>query len=656
MFQAPTKLISTLTGAGLAVVAATAAFACGPFFPATVLDKGDPGLLRPPVTAFRSILDSLAPPPSEFKAVPSPRIPYHNPDFAALTLSGELADLRAAGATEAVVARHLQRRQLPDDPKDYREPDPMTDLPREFSLYFTGAVALRKDNLNAARDAFAGVLALPAAERRYKTVWAAYMLGKVAFRSGDKNQAADWFARTREFARTGFVDSTGLAAASIGDEARIAFDRKDWFQACELYLRQYATGDTTALNSLRFTAAGAVGDPNSDVFARFAKEPGPRAVLTARLLERYGNPMAGNLDESYPFAYDDEGTDTEKPLRRWLAALEKENTGSREAGLFALAAYQAGAFNDCARWLKLAPADQAGPNWLRAKLALRDGRIDEATALLASLVCQTAAPFDAPANVPQLQGELAQLRLARRDYADALRLLLHGHYWEDAAYVAERVLSIDELVHFIATEPDLGEDAPRIKHLLARRLMRAGREIEADAYLPKEYAAVLAEFTAHLKAGGDLSRPAAVRGLSLARAAEILRKSGMELQGTELAPDFAINEGSYQGYSSVLNTRSKAGGIAKPSDDEITRALAVQVTPNRRYHYRYQAADLAWQAALLLPDNSTELAELLTEAGGWLKARDPLAAERFYKALVNRCPDTDAGREAKRAHWFPKTY
>lgn len=648
------KFFAPLASAGLAAAAVTVAFACGPFFPSTVLDKGDASLFQSPVTVFRKVLDSLRLPPAEFKAVPSPRIPYHEPDYAAQTLAAELADLRSAGASEAVITRHLQRRQLPENSNDYREPDPLTDLPHEFALYFTGAVALGKNDLRAARAAFSSVLALPAAERRYKTVWAAYMLAKVSLRSGDKSQAIEWLARTREFARNGFVDSTGLAAVSIGDEARFAFDRKDWLPACELYLRQYATGDTTALNSLRFTAAGAVGDANPDVFAQFAKQPGTRAVITARLLERYGNPMAGNLEETYPFAYEDEGPEKEKDLRRWLAALEKEKvTSSREAGLFALAAYQAGAFEESTRWLKLAPADDAGSNWLRAKLALRDGRVDEATALLSSLVQQTAVPFDAPANVPQLQGELAQLRLARRDYTDALRLLLRGQYWEDAGYIAERVLSIEELTRFIATESDLGENGPRLKHLLARRLVRAGRKDEANAYFPKEYAVILAEFTANLKAGADLSRPAVARGLSLARAAEILRKSGMELQGTELEPDHASREGSYLGYSSMLNIRSKAGGIAGPTDDEVVRALSAQATPNRRYHYRYQAADLAWQAAQLLPDNSTELVELLIEAGSWLKARDPQAADRFYKALVNRCPDTDAGRVARAKRWFP---
>jgi len=636
---------------------ATTAFACGPFFPSTIIDRGDASLLSSPVASFRKILDSLGLPPPEFKAVPSPVVAYHDPDYAAQTLSAELADLRAAGASEAVIARHLQRRRLPKASDDiYREPDPLTDLPREFALYFTGALAFRKDDLPAARAAFDAVLALPAAERRYKTTWAAYMLGQVATRSGEKEKAVEWFSKTREFARTGFVDSSGLAAASLGEEARFLYNRKDWFPACELYLRQYATGDLTAFSSLRFTAAGAISDANPDVFTRFARQPGPRAVVTARLLERYANPSLGNLGEIYPFLLDDESPDRDSALRRWLTALEKATlTDSREASLFALAAYQAGAFADSARWLKLAPSADAGSNWLRAKLALRDGRIDDATALLSALVQQSAEPFGTSANVPQIQGELAQLRLARHDYTDALRLLLRSDYWEDAAYVAERVLTLDELKTFVSTETIPGDHGPRLKNLLARRLVRAGRPSEASAYFQKDYAAILAAFTTALKAGNDATRPAVARGLSLARAATLLRESGLELQGTELEPDYAYSDGGYPGRPSFLSIRNKATGLAPPSDDEVSRAIIVPATPNRRFHYRYLAADLAWEAAQLLPDNSTELVTLLMEAGGWIKARDPQAADRFYKALVNRCPDTDLGRAARAKRWFPDT-
>jgi len=75
--------------------------------------------------------------------------------------------------------------------------------------------------------------------------------------------------------------------------------------------------------------------------------------------------------------------------------------------------------------------------------------------------------------------------------------------------------------------------------------------------------------------------------------------------------------------------------------------------PEERFHYRYLAASLAWEAAKLLPDNSDETARVLCIAGSWLKRRDPETAELFYKALVRRCRKTAIGRQADRMRWFP---
>ncbi len=619
---------------GLAALATTA-FACGPWFPSTVIDKGDAGLLAAPAISFHRLL-TAALPPAEFAAKPLPAKRDYDADHQSLTFEAEQADLRAAGATEDVIAAYRERRgETAANPK---APAKVSHLPREFSLYFAGARAYRSEDFAKARKSFADVLDLPEAKRRYKTVWAAYMLGKCAAAEGDRALAETWFDRTREFARAGFVDSTGLAAASFGEDGRLAYERKEWLVACEHYLRQHATGDTTALNSLIFTAGNALVEKDSSVLASFAASTGPRAVITAHLLARAQKKTDWNdLREISP--------DTHQSLVQWALALEKAGAPpSAEAASFALIAYHAGTYDVCARWLKLATTDDPLARWLNIKLSLRNGHIAEATDQLAALVRRASAEPDSALDTPQLHGELAQLRL-----------LIRGHYWEDAAYVAERVLTTDELIAFVATESDLLKAEPRLSALLARRLVRAGRTTEAAAHFSSEDAALLAEFTTHLQAGRDASRPAVARGLSLARAAEILRKSGMELQGTELEPDNAKERGSFPA-GSFLTRRSNVGGIAPPSDDEIARAIVVPATPNRRYHYRYQAADLAWQAAQLLPDNSIELVNLLVEAGGWIKARDPQAADRFYKALVNRCPDTDLGREAARLRWFPKSY
>jgi len=72
-----------------------------------------------------------------------------------------------------------------------------------------------------------------------------------------------------------------------------------------------------------------------------------------------------------------------------------------------------------------------------------------------------------------------------------------------------------------------------------------------------------------------------------------------------------------------------------------------------RFHYRYEAAELAWQAAELLPCNDERAATILTTAGKWLAGRDAPAADRFYQALESRHGETTLGREAQVRRWFP---
>lgn len=90
------------------------------------------------------------------------------------------------------------------------------------------------------------------------------------------------------------------------------------------------------------------------------------------------------------------------------------------------------------------------------------------------------------------------------------------------------------------------------------------------------------------------------------------------------------------------------------SADEQRRVAAHPVEPEKRHHYRYVAADYGWRAASLMPDGADETALVLATAGSWIKYLDPVAADRFYKALVRRCRNTDLSRRADQRRWFPE--
>ncbi len=569
-------------------------------------------------------------------------------------------------------------------------------LPAEFEDYFEGAIAWHYDGDLNAMVAWQRVLALPDAERHFKSTWAAFMLGKYFSEKGDDaacDDALNSFEEVRTLTKRGFVDSLGLAATSLGEEARIWLRRKNFERSIELYLDQYAAGEPSSLNSLRFAAACAVVETNSTPaeLKALALNPRTRRVVTAYLISRR--------------PYNDRSEDTNDPDAKsffdrtdnWLAAVDAAGVKDVEsAEQLALAAYQADDMDAAQHWIdhsKGSPVAQ----WLQAKLFLRAGKTGEAAKLLAKVsreFPQELPGTNASANFAQSLfvninpvwedsiaigrqslGELGVLHLARREYAEALDALIRSGYWMDAAYVAERVLTTDELKRYVdrnwapattaqqakETHDELNGDRgglnPReeIRYLLARRIARETGSLAAEAYYPTNLTDVYKTFRDELQTGRDETLMNEVRAKNLYAAAILERTNGMELLGTEMEPDWEVYGGNFEfGFTwEIRATNSLVATVNEMSDDEIARTSSRRVDPDRRFHYRWQAAALAWEAAQLMPNNSDETARVLCNAGTWLKDRDPEGADKFYKALVRRCRKTALGQQADTLRWFP---
>src|SRR6185503_18259317 len=162
----------------------------------------------------------------------------------------------------------------------------------------------------------------------------------------------------------------------------------------------------------------------------------------------------------------DEGTAS------WLELVEKQKElDPEEPEMFALAAYQNRQFEAVQRWIKRAPATPV-TQWLQAKLYVRAGRISQAIAILSKLAASfpreskgsdESGHETLAANLfiragyygnhvepaQHITGELGVLHLARGSYTEALDYFLKGGFWMDAAYVAERVLTIKELKSYV---------------------------------------------------------------------------------------------------------------------------------------------------------------------------------------------------------------
>ena len=87
------------------------------------------------------------------------------------------------------------------------------------------------------------------------------------------------------------------------------------------------------------------------------------------------------------------------------------------------------------------------------------------------------------------------------------------------------------------------------------------------------------------------------------------------------------------------------------SADEMRR-VAEHAPGSNSSSRRFIAADLAWSAAVLMPNGTDETARMLHTGGSWIKYLDPKKADVFYKALVRRCRKTELGHTSDLKRWF----
>ena len=679
--------------------------ACGPDFPNTLLEGGDGALLMAPVADFSRELQRMKFAAPAFEALPATN------GFGTQNIEADLADLNIAlrkshtqaNQRQEILRRHrVQREKLEEhrqalgyardrqESKDEKGNQPRRDLtdatvseglPGEFADYFAGLIAFQRGEDEKARQAWQTLLDRPKEERHFRSVWASYMLGR-SYGDHDPEKAIEHLQRTRQLARQGFADRLGLAAASLGWEARANLKLERFEATIDLYLRQFATGDESAVLSLR-QVASSVLKLDVDRLQRIGANPRARQVITAYVISRFGKQC--NQDNN----------------RCWLGAVEAAGVRDVEsAEQLALAAYQAGEMEIAQRWIDRARNTPVA-QWLQAKLLLRTGKVDQAASLLAKVAQLFPIESGGTKQAGQLKdslyvelhrysgtgeidaahrvlGELGVLRLARREYTEALNALLRSGYWTDAAYVAERVLTANELKTYVErhwSAAPSGDETPaaaeynepsdersstrpvgeEIRYLLARRLVRLSRCDEARKYFPGQWLGKFDELVKTLSAGENKSLSAEQRAAGFFGAAKIARHDGMELMGTEVEPDWHIYRGDFD-LSSIGAQRAtnKTSAVLVASRGELGRVAQHRADPEARFHYRYQAAFLALEAAKLLPDNSDETARILCTAGSWLKNRDPQTADLFYKALVRRCRKTILGAEADRLRWFPQ--
>jgi hypothetical protein len=523
----------------------------------------------------------------------------------------------------------------------------------------------------------------------------AYMHARMLFDLERWDDAANAFDTVTHRSAAGEADPLSLGARAFSDAAEALLNAGADVEAVSRLVEQATLGVPDAPVSLKWTIEKAMRK-DAQVLALVADERTRDALILYALahfpqpggdwqLSRHGLPwtILRELDEQSRAALPPPLT-----LEEAMALIDRGLAGIPEPAIrgadrLAALLYRQGRYDDAARFVLR--SDSAVAHWIRAKLAVRAGNITEAReaygkAAAAFPVDEHWNPAPYGLNVARnphcrVKAESAILALRSGDYANSLLLFLVSGavYWHDAAYVAERVVTIEELLSIIRDlervdvpplaidlEPgmrleDLDANAraghlvddPKasLRALTARRLMRAGRYEEAVALFPDPRHR--AHATSYRDARATAERTQGVeRARAFYEAATLARRRGLAILAFESSPDWAVHGGqvaTWGAMEKVLGRTFAEDDWAKwePGEDAIwiteserERVLMHHRPPEPRFSYRLSAAQLANAAADHLPKDSQAFAAVLCHATLWLLNREPELARVYYRRYL----------------------
>ncbi len=519
---------------------------------------------------------------------------------------------------------------------------------REFKLYLDGVAEIKNDPKLLQPKAWLKLLNLPKEQRRFKTAWTLYMLGNLHVKN-DYATASKYYEQLREEVSGGAVDSAGLAYASLKSEYLYAADLKSKLKAAVKCFHTYKI-----LN---------VGDEN---------------IGSALLDASY---IAGHLDLGNPQFWEYMEKDSllcdivfllRPPFEgRNICGVKKRKDVLKKmdvkiAPRLAWQAFSKGKVELCKQYLALSPENSMIKLWLQAKFARRNHDYVESAKLLRKWLNLYEGRSDryplyfAERSFPdEINGCLGCVLVYQTDFVEALYAFFKAGSETDCFHVAERFLTTKQLMNFCLKHcPGKSARYPfykdctiseSLRYLLARRLMRENRCVEALVFMPLEGKVHIKQYMKLMKVANDKNLEPNVRATAFYNAGKMMLYQGMEMIGSELGPDYSCWNGvyDYAGIDELWFEDMKHLEYDFSKDYENSA-----IKPNKRFHYRYVAGDLMLEAAKVAKDPNLKIAALYL-VGDRLKGRDPKSADIYYKQICSYRPHPFAERVTQR-RWFLK--
>jgi len=627
--------------------------ACAPGFPQRLLNDRQTTMARLPETSFYLQAARLVKPITGLAVESFKDNGYFAPD--PQTLIDQRNDAEKKGLSAHAWDEVQRLRAL--SPSDLAQAK--TDLPDEIHWYLAGAAAFKQGDDTQAQNFFQQVLALPANQQHQHSLWAQYMLARSLSRSGDHIGALQHFAKVRARVIAGEPDELHLAIASLGEEALIYKAQQNTHMQVQRYAEQTAHGDPVGLDSLK-----QIIHPLMDQAVQnpaLVQDPLIAQLITAWLVSTFYSYGANNLRSNWE--PDKESDTLAPPVRQQYEQLlqilsqTKTMTPIQAEGLAALL-YQNARYEDVKRLLP--EAGNGGMAWwLRAKMAVRANDVASARAAYANAAkafppnqewLESEAFSDDQAESPycRVNGENAILSLRQGDYIEAFDQMWQGRarYWQDAADIAERVLTLDELKHYVdmhvpapsaASLKALGDDTSsgaflppelELREVLGRRMLRENRYHGALDYFRPSLQPLVKQYIEARQTADSRWHTRIGKAAALYTAANLLYNKGIDLIGYSSSPDYAIFGGSFGDADPLV----KAGPWVTAA--EVERQRISESRPNIHLHEEKIAIQLAGQAADLLPKRSQAFAAVLCHASDWTGEDSKTRISLYHRYLA----------------------
>ena len=273
------------------------------------------------------------------------------------------------------------------------ESNNLKNLPAEFNMYIDGAVKYHNDEFDSSIKIWKQLLEIPDNERKYKSVWAAFMIAKAYLSIHDTSNADSYFILTRQLVEQGFYDSLNLGDESYGWQALAQYESGSFIGAVHLYSQANDAGSLLQIYPQNIS---------DSIIISICEDSLSRKILTIILL---------NTDY-----YSLSAIDSLKKLPTDIAADDCDK--------FAYIFYLNGDIEKTLEFLSFTKQNTPLTLWLKSQLALRTGNIEEAIAIKKNItdteIFNKSERFFARNIKDKVNCEIGMLYLNQKKYKESL--------------------------------------------------------------------------------------------------------------------------------------------------------------------------------------------------------------------------------------------